>query len=124
MRERGYLEGKEMAMAFNMLRANDFDLELRCRQLSPREGQPTPFEPAVLELDSTRMPVEMHNFYLRTVYHENRLAKPGGESVLQGSRYRLTCRLISPWLGSGGPCFHGVVSLFSLCYLLLEKLSN
>jgi hypothetical protein len=36
MWERGYFEGKEMAMAFNMLRANDFDLELRCRQLSPR----------------------------------------------------------------------------------------
>ena len=84
MWERGYFEGKEMAMAFNMLRANDFDLELRCRQLSSREGQPTPFEPAVLELDSTRMPVEMHNFCLRTVYHENRLAKPGGNQSCRG----------------------------------------
>ena len=27
------------------------------------------------------MPVEMHNFYLRTMYHENRLAKPGGISL-------------------------------------------
>ena len=28
--------------------------------------------------DSTRMPAAMHSFYLRKMYHENLLAKPGG----------------------------------------------
>ena len=80
MRQRGYLDGKEMAMAFNMLRANDLiwsfvvDNYLLGRQ-------PAPFDLLYWNSDSTRMPVEMHNFYLRTMYHENRLAKPGGISL-------------------------------------------
>jgi poly(3-hydroxyalkanoate) synthetase len=43
--------------------------------------QPTPFDLLYSNSDSTRVPVEVHNFYLRTVYHENRLAKPGGISL-------------------------------------------
>ena len=77
MRKRGYLEGRDMALAFNMLRANDLiwsfvvDNYLLGRQ-------PIPFDLLYWNSDSTRMPAEMHSFYLRKMYHENRLAKPGG----------------------------------------------
>jgi polyhydroxyalkanoate synthase len=66
-----------MALAFNMLRANDLiwsfvvDNYLLGRQ-------PIPLDLLYWNSDSTRMPVEMHSFYLRKMYHENRLAKPGG----------------------------------------------
>jgi len=80
MRERGYLEGKDMAMAFNMLRANDLIWSFVVdNYLLGKE--PMRFDLLYWNSDSTRMPVEMHSFYLRAMYHENRLAKPGGISL-------------------------------------------
>jgi poly[(R)-3-hydroxyalkanoate] polymerase subunit PhaC len=80
MRERGYLEGKDMAMAFNMLRANDLIWSFVVdNYLLGKE--PLRFDLLYWNSDSTRMPVEMHSFYLRGMYHENRLAKPGGISL-------------------------------------------
>jgi polyhydroxyalkanoate synthase len=77
MRERGYLEGKDMAMAFNMLRANDLIWSFVVdNYLLGREPARLDFQ--YWNSDWTRMPVEMHSFYLRAMYHENRLAKPGG----------------------------------------------
>ena len=77
MRKRGYLEGREMATAFNMLRANDLIWSFVVDHYLLGK-QPVPFDLLYWNSDSTRMPVEMHSFYLRTMYHENRLAKPGG----------------------------------------------
>ena len=77
MRKRGYLEGREMAAAFNMLRANDLIWSFVVDNYLLGK-KPIPFELLYWNSDSTRMPVEMHSFYLRTMYHENRLAKPGG----------------------------------------------
>ena len=77
MRKRGYLEGREMATAFNMLRANDLIWSFVVDNYLLGK-QPIPFDLLYWNSDSTRMPVEMHSFYLRTMYHENRLAKPGG----------------------------------------------
>jgi polyhydroxyalkanoate synthase len=80
MRERGYFEGKDMAMAFNMLRANDLIWSFVVdNYLLGKE--PLRFDLLYWNSDATRMPVEMHRFYLRTMYHENRLAKPGGISL-------------------------------------------
>jgi len=80
MRKRGYLEGKEMAMAFNMLRANDLIWSFVVDNYLLGK-KPIPFDLLYWNSDATRMPAEMHSFYLRTMYHENRLAKPGDISL-------------------------------------------
>jgi poly[(R)-3-hydroxyalkanoate] polymerase subunit PhaC len=80
MRERGYLEGKDMALAFNMLRANDLIWRFVVDNYLLGK-QPPPFDLLYWNSDSTRMPIEMHSFYLRAMYHENRLARPGGISL-------------------------------------------
>jgi hypothetical protein len=93
MRERGYLEGKDMAMSFNMLRANDLIWSFVVdNYLLGKE--PLRFDLLYWNSDSTRMPVEMHSFYLRAMYHENLLAKPGG-ITLDGVPIDLT-RITTP----------------------------
>lgn len=80
MRRRGYLEGRDMALAFNMLRANDLIWSfVISNYLLGR--QPIPFDLLYWNANSTRMPATMHSFYLRNMYHENRLAIPGGISL-------------------------------------------
>ena len=77
MDERGYLEGSEMAGAFNMLRANDLIWSFVINNyLLGRE--PFPFDLLYWNSDSTRMPAKMHSFYLRNMYLKNALKDPGG----------------------------------------------
>ena len=80
MRRRGYLEGHDMALAFNMLRANDLIWSFVISNYLLGK-QPIPFDLLYWNADSTRMPAAMHSFYLRNMYHENRLAIPGGISL-------------------------------------------
>jgi polyhydroxyalkanoate synthase subunit PhaC len=80
MRRRGYLEGRDMALAFNMLRANDLIWGFVISNYLLGK-QPIPFDLLYWNADSTRMPATMHSFYLRNMYHENRLAIPGGISL-------------------------------------------
>jgi len=77
MKERGYLEGSEMATTFNMLRSNDLIWSFVINNyLMGRD--PFPFDLLYWNSDSTRMPGAMHSFYLRNFYLKNLLAKPGG----------------------------------------------
>ncbi|MDE2379276.1 class I poly(R)-hydroxyalkanoic acid synthase [Bradyrhizobium sp.] len=77
MRERGYLQAEDMATSFNMLRANDLIWSFVVNNyLLGREQMP--FDLLFWNSDSTRMPAAMHSFYLRKMYQENLLAKPGG----------------------------------------------
>jgi polyhydroxyalkanoate synthase len=80
MRRRGYLEGRDMALAFNMLRANDLIWGFVISNYLLGK-QPIPFDLLYWNADSTRMPATIHSFYLRNMYHENRLAIPGGISL-------------------------------------------
>jgi len=80
MRRRGYLEGRDMALAFNMLRANDLIWSFVISNYLLGK-QPIPFDLLYWNADSTRMPATMHSFYLHNMYHENRLAIPGGISL-------------------------------------------
>ena len=80
MRSRGYLEAHEMSLAFNMLRANDLIWSFVVSNYLLGK-QPIPFDLLYWNADSTRMPAAMHSFYLRKMYHENRLAIPGGISL-------------------------------------------
>ena len=77
MRELGYLEAQDMATAFNMLRANDLIWSfVVSNYLLGKEH--IPVDLLFWNSDSTRMPAAMHSFYLRKMYQQNLLAKPGG----------------------------------------------
>jgi polyhydroxyalkanoate synthase len=77
MREKGYLEGADMATTFNMLRANDLIWSFVVNNYLLGKD-PFPFDLLYWNSDSTRMPAAMHSFYLRRMYQENKLIEPGG----------------------------------------------
>ena len=80
MNTKGYLEGRDMATTFNMLRANDLIWSFVVNNYLLGKA-PFPFDLLYWNADSTRMPAAMHSFYLRNMYQENLLAKPGGISL-------------------------------------------
>ncbi len=74
MSERGYLEGKKMATAFNLLRSNDLIWPyVISNYLKGKE--PAPFDLLYWNSDATRMPAANHSFYLRNCYLDNKLSK-------------------------------------------------
>lgn len=81
MQKRGYLEGREMATTFNMLRANDLIWSFVVNNYLLGQD-PFPFDLLYWNDDSTRMPARMHSFYLRRMYQQNDLIKPGGIDLL------------------------------------------
>ena len=76
MRQKGYLEGADMAATFNMLRANDLIWSFVVNNYLLGK-EPFPFDLLYWNSDSTRMPAAMHSFYLRNMYQKNLLATPG-----------------------------------------------
>ena len=80
MNAAGYLEGRDMATTFNMLRANDLIWSFVVNNYLLGKS-PFPFDLLYWNADSTRMPAAMHSFYLRNMYQENLLVKPGGISL-------------------------------------------
>jgi polyhydroxyalkanoate synthase len=77
MSKKGYLEARDMHQTFNMLRANDLIWSFVVNNYLLGK-QPFPFDLLYWNADSTRMPAAMHSFYLRKMYQENLLSKPGG----------------------------------------------
>ncbi len=77
MEKRGYLDGSEMSTTFNMLRANDLIWSFVVNNYL-MGNEPFPFDLLYWNSDSTRMPAAMHSFYLRQMYQQNLLCKPGG----------------------------------------------
>ena len=73
MAERGYLEGKKMANAFNMLRSNDLIWPYVINNYM-RGKAPLPFDLLYWNSDATRMPAANHAFYLRQCYLNNALS--------------------------------------------------
>jgi polyhydroxyalkanoate synthase subunit PhaC len=86
MGERGYLEGKKMATAFNLLRSNDLIWPYVINNYL-KGKEPAPFDLLYWNSDATRMPAANHSFYLRNCYMENRLSK--GEMVIAGEKLDL-----------------------------------
>jgi len=77
MQRLGYLEGRHMAEAFNLLRENELIWFFVVNNyLLGRD--PAAFDLLYWNSDSTRMPTAMHSFYLRNMYFKNRLKEPGG----------------------------------------------
>ncbi len=81
MEKRGFLDGREMATTFNMLRANDLIWSFVVNNYLMGQ-EPFPFDLLYWNDDSTRMPAKMHSFYLRRMYQENDLCKPGAIELL------------------------------------------
>ncbi len=70
----GILDGRSMADTFNMLRANDLVWSFYVNNyLLGRE--PRSFDLLFWNADQTRMPKDLHMFYLRRFYRENALSK-------------------------------------------------
>jgi polyhydroxyalkanoate synthase len=86
MARKGYLEGREMALTFDLLRANDLIWNYVANNWLMGE-EPPPFDVLAWNEDSTRMPAAMHSFYLRTCYLENQLAR--GVMELAGAALHL-----------------------------------
>ncbi len=75
----GYLEGRSMANAFNMLRPNDMIWSYVVNNYL-KGIEPMAFDLLTWNADSTRMPRANHSQYLRGCYLENKFAK--GEMVM------------------------------------------
>ncbi len=82
MSKRGFLDGREMATTFNMLRANDLIWSFVVNNYLLGKD-PFPFDLLYWNDDSTRMPAKMHSFYLRRMYQQNDLCKPGAVELLK-----------------------------------------
>jgi polyhydroxyalkanoate synthase subunit PhaC len=79
MNAKSYLEGRDMAATFKMLRANESIWSFVVNNYLLGKS-PFPFDLLYWNADSTRMPAAMHSFYLRNMYQENLLIKPGGSA--------------------------------------------
>ena len=77
----GVLPGQTMADTFNALRGNDLIWSFFVSNYLMGK-EPKPFDLLFWNADQTRMPKELHLFYLRNFYGRNALAK--GELVVDG----------------------------------------
>ena len=84
MRERGVLDEKRMAGAFQMLRSNDLIWSYRLNHYLLGQRQPVN-DLMAWNADATRLPYRMHSEYLRRLFLDNQLAEGrylvGGEPV-------------------------------------------
>ena len=87
MAERGYLEGKKMANAFNMLRSNDLIWPYIINNYM-RGKAPMPFDLLYWNSDATRMPAANHAFYLRKCYLNNTLSQGQDDDRRRAARPR------------------------------------
>jgi polyhydroxyalkanoate synthase len=85
MWERGYLEAKQMAGTFQILRSNDLIWSRSVHEYLMGE-RPQLFDIMAWSEDSTRMPYRMHSEYLRSLFLNNDLTegrfKVGGRPVV------------------------------------------
>ncbi len=84
MQQRGYLDGRYMKAAFNLLRSNDLIWPYVVNNYL-KGKTPFPFDLLYWNSDATRMPAANHSYYLRSCYLDNLLTQGkmeiGGEKL-------------------------------------------
>ena len=88
METKGYLDKRSMAMTFNMLRANDLIWSYVVNNYLLGK-EPVAFDLLYWNCDSTNLSATMHAQYLKNMYLENNLVKPG-KIVVDGVPIDLT----------------------------------
>ncbi|MGD2177512.1 MAG: alpha/beta fold hydrolase, partial [Anaerolineae bacterium] len=73
----GYLDGRQMAATFSMLRANDLIWRYVIHNYLIGQ-EPAPFDLLYWNADGTRVPGRVHAFLVREFFLENKLMKPDG----------------------------------------------
>jgi polyhydroxyalkanoate synthase len=77
MAEKGVLGAKQLQRTFSLLRSNDLIWSFVVNNYLMGK-EPFPFDLLYWNDDSTNMPAAMHSFYLRKMYRDNELTRPGG----------------------------------------------
>lgn len=80
MKKHGYLPGADLSVGFNMLRSNDLIWSFAVNNYLLGK-EPFPFDLLYWNSDPTRLPRAMHLFYIKQMYIENNLVKPGSISL-------------------------------------------
>ncbi len=86
MQRQGYLDSAAMATMFDLLRSRDLIWSYVVSGWLMGEPPPA-FDILAWNADGTRMPADMHSFYLRCCYVENQLAR--GNMELAGTQLQL-----------------------------------
>ncbi|OYU15219.1 MAG: class I poly(R)-hydroxyalkanoic acid synthase [Alphaproteobacteria bacterium PA4] len=79
--EQPWLDGRNMAMTFNMLRSNDLIWNYVVNNYLMGKDY-FPFDLLYWNGDATNVPAKWHRSYLTDIYRDNLLVKPGGINVL------------------------------------------
>jgi polyhydroxyalkanoate synthase len=87
MWEQGFLDGQQMAGAFQILRSNDLVWSRLVREYMIGERQPMS-DLMAWNADATRLPYRMHTQYLRQLFLDNDLAE--GRFIIAGKPVALT----------------------------------
>ncbi|MDR3425997.1 alpha/beta fold hydrolase [Silvimonas sp.] len=78
--QKGYLDGREMASSFRMLRPNSLVWNYWVSNYLLGET-PMAFDVLYWNMDTTRMPQKMHCYYLREFYFHNKLIQPDALTI-------------------------------------------
>jgi polyhydroxyalkanoate synthase subunit PhaC len=98
-KDSGLLDASYMSTTFSLLRANDLIWSYVVSNYLLGKA-PFPFDLLYWNSDSTRMPRAMHLYYLKTMYHENKLIKPNAV-VLAGVPIDLTKITVPAYVQAG-----------------------
>ena len=78
--KKGYLDGRYLALTFNMLRGRDLIWNYVVNNYLMGDDYP-PFDLLHWNGDTTNLPAKWHGSYLRDLYRDNKLVQPGALTV-------------------------------------------